>query len=200
MHTHLFMYSTLRPLLSMTIYLKYAHSQIREMILKWIKKMIYLPTYLKNQAAVFQAQQNPSAKHHQWCFPQFLVLFVFTLTSLLGKFSLGVTKLASCWLPTFWKKQWLTFSNSSNKGTTANSFWNILGHGSIPKSVIVAWKMKCSYQLIWIMRSLLEPEGSWRMESAHPITWLRYCKRHRSLKEDHVLTYRGSQMLARLTQ
>lgn len=65
----------------------------------------------------------------------------------------------------------LIFSNSSNKGTKANYFWYILGHESLPESVIVTWKMECSYWLIWNTCSLPVLGGWCRIGSAHLITW-----------------------------
>lgn len=72
--------------------------------LTWPKReYIYLAPYLKSEAVVLQGQQNPDAKHHQLCLSQFLVLFFFNFASCLGRFSLVVTKMASCQLSAFWK-------------------------------------------------------------------------------------------------
>lgn len=79
--------------------------QMKEMLFNVVKKRIYIymAPYLKSQAVALQGQQNPDAKHRQLCLSQFLVLFFFNFALCLDRFSLVVTKMASCQLSAFWK-------------------------------------------------------------------------------------------------
>lgn len=74
-------------------------------------------------------------------FLSFSGFIFFMLALFLGRFSLVVTKMASCYLRTFWKKKRLILSNSSNKGTRVNSFLKHIGLSIHP------WISNCGLEM-----------------------------------------------------